>query len=238
VRKVHLIGALVGVLVLALAAAAVASDQFTQSAKVKFSGKKANRSTGVNVTLKATDAGEPGAKPKRASRIVIKLAPGTRINPKASAQCNLPDQAVIEGKCPANSLIGKGVARANVAPLIPSTTEDVRAYASRTGITLLLSDNGEDPSPGQTFVLKARTSKLGVITVNVPELQPLPGVFAVLTDFTLKTTAKSKGKGSKKINLITTPKKCTKKGWTHTVTFSYADGSAKDVRKTKQACRK
>jgi hypothetical protein len=238
VRKVHLIGALVGVLALAMSAVAVASDQFTQSAKVKFSGKKANRSTGVNVTLKATDAGEPGAKPKAASRIVIKLAPGTRINPKASAQCNLSDEQVIAGKCPAKSLIGKGVARANVAPLIASTTEDVKAYASRTGITLLLSDNAADPAPGQTIVLKARTSKFGVINVTVPELQPLPGVFAVLTDFTLKTTAKSKGRGSKKINLITTPKKCTKKGWTHTVTFTYADGSAKDVRKTRQACRR
>lgn len=237
-RKVHLIGALVGVLALVMAAVAVASPQFTQSAKVKFSNNKAKRSTGVNVTLKATDAGEPGAKPKRASKIVIKLAPGSRINPKASAQCNLNDEDVIAGKCPAKSLIGTGVARANVAPLIASTTEDVKAYANRTGIVLLLTDNEADTNIGSTIVLRAKTSKLGVITVTVPELQPLPGVFAVLTDFTLKTKPKSKGRGAKKINLITTPEKCTKKGWTHTVTFSYADGSAKDVRKTKQACRK
>jgi hypothetical protein len=238
VRKVHLIGALVGVLALVMAVTAVASDQFTQSAKVKFSVKKANKSTGVNVTLKATDAGEPGAKPKAASKIVIKLAPGTKINPKASAQCNLTEEQVIAGECPAKALIGTGVARANVAPLIPSTTEDVKAYASKNGITLLLTDNEQDPNIGQTIVLKAKTSSRGVITVTVPELQPVPGVFAVLTDFTLKTKPKSKGSGKKKINLITTPKKCTKKGWTHTVTFTYADGSAKDVRKTKQACKK
>lgn len=237
-RRMHLIGALVGVMALVVAATAVASDQFTQSAKVKFSKQKAGKSTGVNVTLKATDAGEPGAKPKAAKKIVIKLAPGTRINNKAATQCNLNEEDVKAGKCPKGSLIGTGVARANISPVIATTTEDVKAYATRNGIVLLLTDNAEDPNIGSTIVLHAKTSLKGVITVTVPELQPVPGVFAVLTDFTLKTKPKSKGKGAKRKNLITTPRKCTKKGWTHTVTFTYADGSAKDVRKTKQACRK
>ena len=237
-RKVHLIGALVGVLALVIAAVAVASPQFTQNATVKFTKKKANKSTGVSVKLRATDPGEPGGKPKAASRIVIKLAKGTRINNKASAQCNLNDEAVIAGNCPAKSLIGTGVAKANASPLIPTTTEDVKAYASKSGIVLLLSDNAADPAPGQTIVLRAKTTKKGVITVTVPELQPVPGVFVVLTDFSLKTKPKAKGKGKNKVNLITTPKKCTKKGWTHSVTFTYRDGSPKDVRKTKQACSK
>jgi hypothetical protein len=238
VRKVHLIGALVGVLALAISAVAVASPQFTQSATVKMLTKKAGKSTGISAVLRATDAGEPGGKPKEASKIVIKLAPGTRVNKNAAKQCNLGEEDVKAGRCPKRSLIGTGVAKANVYPLVPTTTEDVKAYASRTGIILLLTDNAADPAPAQTLVLKAKVSRFGVITVNVPVLQPLPGVFAVLTDFTLKTRPITKGRGANAIHLIRTPRKCTKAGWTNTVTFTYRDGSAKDVRKTKQACRK
>jgi hypothetical protein len=239
VRKVHLIGAVVGVLALVTAAVATASDQFTQTANVKLTKKKVGKSTGISVALRSTDPGEPGGKPKAASKIVIKLPKGSRINTKASAQCNISEEDVIAGKCPAKSLIGKGQAKANAAPLIPSTTEDVKAYVSKGGIKLLLTDNAADPAQGQTIVLNATVTKKGVITVTVPELQPVPNLFVVLTDFTLKTNPKSKGKGKKKINLITTPTTCKKsKGWVSTTSFTYADGSAKDVIKTKQACSK
>lgn len=238
-RRVHLIGALVGALALVMAAVAVASPQFTQTATTKLTKKKANKSTGVSVNFKATDAGEPGGKPKAASKIVIKLAKGSRIDTRAASRCNLPDEQVVAGRCPAKSLIGTGTAKANAFPLIPSTTEDVKAYNRKGGIVLLLSDNAADPAPGQTIVLRAKATKKGVISVSVPELQPVPGLFVVLTDFSLRTTPESKGKGKKRKNLITTPKTCKKaKGWTHTVTFTYADGSPRDVRKTKQACRK
>lgn len=238
-RKVHLIGALAAVFALALAAVATASDQFTQSAKVQLTKKKAGKPVGVKVALKASDPGEPGGKPKAASRIVIKLPRGTRVNTKAAKQCNLNDEAVIAGKCPRKSLIGKGKAKANVAPLIPTTTEDVKAYAARNGIVLLLSDNAGDPNPGQTIVLRARVSKRGVITVKVPELQPVPGLFAVLTDFNLRTKPVAKGKGKKRKALIQAPRRCNKKkGWVTTTIFNYADNSARDVIRTKQACRR
>jgi hypothetical protein len=223
---------------LAVTAVAVASDQFTQSAKVNLTSKKTGKSVGVKAALRATDPGEEGGKPKAAKKIVIKLPKGTRIDKRAVAQCNLADEDVIAGKCKRKSLIGTGKAKANVAPLIATTTEDVKAYASRQGLVLLLTDNERDPAPAQTIVLRAKATKKGVIKVNVPELQPLPGVFAVLTDFSLKTKPKGKGKGKKRKNFITSPQKCnTRKGWVSTVTFTYVDGSKKDVRKTKQKCR-
>lgn len=241
-----LIAALTVLVALAVTAVAVASDQFTQSAKVqltknkagKTSGIKLGQSVGVKAALKATDPGEPGGKPKAAKQITIKLPKGTRIDKSAVAQCNLSDEDVTAGKCPKKSQIGTGTAKANVAPLIPTTTEDVKAYASKQGLVLLLTDNEADPNPGQTIVLRASASKKGVIKVTVPELQPLPGIFAVLTDFNLQTTPKGKGKGKKRKNFISAPKKCNeKKDWVTKVTFVYADGSPNDVRKTKQQCK-
>lgn len=239
-RKVHLIGALVAAAALALALAAVASasDQFNQSAKVQLTKKKAGKPVGVKVALKATDPGEPGGKPKAAKKITIKLPRGTKVNTRAATQCNLNDEGVTEGRCPRKSLIGKGKAKANVAPLIASTTEDVKAYASKNGIILLLTDNIADPQPAQTLVLRAKVSKRGVITVNVPELQPVPGLFAVLTDFNLRTKPVAKGKGRKRKALIQAPVRCKKKGWVTTTVFNYADGSKRDVIKTKQKCRR
>jgi len=237
VRRTHLIGALVGVLALALAAVATASPQFTQNATVKVAPKKAGSSVGVTAKLRATDAGEPGGKPKAASKIVIKLPKGTRTDTRAVPQCNLNEEDVKAGKCPKRSLVGTGTAKANAFPLIPTTAEDVKAYVSKGGLVLLLTDNAADPAPGQTIVLHATISKKGVIAVTVPELQPVANVFVVLTDFNLKTTPKSKGKGRNKVNLITAPQTCNrKKGWVSTVTFTYRDGSPKDVRRTKQAC--
>lgn len=238
-RKINIIGVLVGVLALAFAAVAAASPQFTQSAKVKLTKAKAGKSTGVLAKLRATDEGEPGGKPKAASRIVIKLPRGTRVNTRAARQCNLSDQQVLEGKCPRRSLIGRGRAKANVWPLIPSTTEDVKAYASKRGIVLLLTDNEADPNPAQALVLHARVTKRGRITVNVPELQPLPGQFAVLTDFALRTKPVSKGRGKRARHLITTPRRCNKRrGWVTTTIFNYADGSARDVIRNRQRCRR
>ena len=83
-------------------------------------------------------------------------------------------------------------------------------------------------------MLKAKLSSRGVLTATVPPLPlPIPGVFAVLTDFKVKIKAKSIGKRI----FVRAPKKCTKKGFTTTTTFRYADGS-REVKKTKQACKK
>lgn len=238
-RRIHIIGALAAVLALALAAVAAASPQFTQHAKVKLTKAKAGKSTGVFTNLRATDPGEPGGKPKAASRIVIKLPRGTRINKRAARQCNLSDQEVIEGKCPRRSLIGRGRAKANVWPLIPSTTEDVRAYASKRGIVLLLTDNEADPAPAQALVLHARVARRGLIVTRVPELQPLPGQFAVLTDFRLRTKPVSRGRGKRQRHLITTPRRCNpRRGWVTTTVFTYADGSPRDVIRNRQRCRR
>lgn len=234
----------VGSAVLALAAlpaTALASTMFTQTATVKLTNPNAGKSSGVFADLSATDPGNPGNKPKAVSRLTLKLPHGTRVDGRGVKQCNgLTDAQILAGACPAESKLNSktGTAKANAYPLIPSSTEDIAAYATKNGVLFALTDNAADPAPAQTLVLRTKLSSRGVLKATVPPLPlPVPGQFAVLTDFTIRLDKHSRLVRGKRRIFVRTPKKCTRKGWTTTTTFTYADGS-RAVRKTKQSCRK
>ena len=242
-RKKLFLGALVGVL--ALVAVPTALAVFSQTAEVKLKTKKTAKPTGVSADLQAQDPDAPGGKPKAASKVVVKLPKGTKYDKRGAAQCNVAaDADVLAGECPPKSVLGTGTAKANASPLIPSTTEDITAYHTKGGVIFRLTDNGDDPAPGQSLVIRAKLSKKGVLTTNVPPFI-VAGVKVVLTDFELELKAKSKkvttGKGKKKkttkVPLLRSPKKCTGT-WTTTVDFTYDDGSTQKGIKTTQPCTK
>jgi hypothetical protein len=238
VQKKHLIVALVGVLMLAFAATAFATAQFKQKVAVKLTKSTAGASTGVNATLATSDPAAPNQKPKGARKITIKLPKGTKTDTKAVKQCNLNDEDVKAGKCPKSSLVGKGSALANAAPLIQpgDTAEDLKIYNKSKGLIFFLTDNAKDPKPGQTLVIKT-TLRKNILTANVPALNVI-GTKVVLTTLVAKIKSKSKGKGKHKRVLIKLPAKCpkSKKGFATTVTHKYDDGST-DKQTVYQKCK-
>lgn len=222
----------------ALPAAALASAQFVQTADVKLTSSEAKTSSGISAKLHAEDPGNPGGKPVALSKLTLKLPSGTRVDKKGVVTCNLANAQVLAGQCPDDSEIGSGTALANGFPLFPSTTEDIKVYATKNGVMFALTDNVQDPRPAQTLVLKAKLSSRGVLTATVPPLPlPIPNQFAVLTDFEVVVKKQSRRVRGKTRVFIRTPKKCTRKGWTTTISFRYADGSKKTI-KDKQSCRK
>jgi|tagenome__1003787_1003787.scaffolds.fasta_scaffold20664392_2 hypothetical protein len=232
-RRLAVMGA--GVLVVALPAAALASAQFKQTAPVKLTNPTAGASTGITANLVSSDAGNPGNKPKALTKLTLKLPAGTHVDGKGVKQCNgLTNAQILAGQCPKKSSLGKGTAKANGFPLIPTTTEDIASYATKNGVLFALTDNVKDPMPAQTLVLKGKLSSRGVLTASVPPLPlPIPGQFAVLTNFKVKINAKSIGKHV----FLRAPKNCTKKGFKTVASFKYADGSKFSVT-TKQGCKK
>ena len=233
--RLALVAALVAV---AIPATALASAQFKQTASVKLSSSEANTSSGINATLHSEDPGNPGGKPVALSKLTLKLPSGTRVDKRGVVECNLANALVLAGRCPDASGLGSGTAKANGFPLIPSTTEDIKVYATKGGVMFALTDNAQDPAPAQTLVLRAKISSRGVLTATVPPLPlPIPGQFAVLTDFKVKVKRASRTVRGKTRVFIRTPKRCTKRGWTTTTSFRYADGS-KTTKKNKQSCRK
>jgi len=243
VRKVHLIGALVGALALAISAVAVASPQFKQTVKAKYTTNKAKQPAGLSVNLSATDPGAvpPGAQPG-VKTLKITFS-GAAIDFKAAKQlCTLPkDQAE---SCPGASKIGSGTASANLVGTNATTGQKtvtqglgqtVGAYAVSGGIYLIVKGT----SLPTTAILKATLSKKGVLSVNVErDLPVIPGGNKiVLTDFAVKINKITKGKGKSRKEFITTPSCGKSKKFKIVSNFNYDDGSKKKITTT-QKCKK
>ncbi len=238
-RKVHLIGALVGVLALSLAAVAVASPQFKQTASLKYSTKKAQQPAGVSAELHATDPGAvpPGNQPGvNTLKITFK---GAKANTKVGKLCTLPkDQA---DRCPSNTRVGTGTASANLVGINAATgqptvnaglKQTVAAYQTSGGFYFVVK--GVDIQ--STAILKAGLSSKGVLSVNVErDLPKLPGGNKiVLTDFQVSIKKVTKGSGKKRKALVTTPKCPKSKKFSITAAFNYTDGSKKSVTATQK----
>jgi len=238
-----LIGALVGVLALAVCGVAVAATVGTFSGT--YTVKKIKSSSGFKVGITSSEDGVAGSKPSNPVRnTVLKFAPGSKIDPSVVPYCTASATEVQNTKgtaCPAGSKIGAGEAEAitGFGAGIDPVKEDIVAYNRKGGLFLLLTPQG---AIGQTAVLESKLSGLK-LTTPVPPFC-LPGGSppacengeAVLTKFDLTTLKKSKGRGAKKKNYITTPPKCTKKGWVTSFTVTYKDGTSEtDTAKT--ACK-
>lgn len=241
-RKVHLIGVMVGALALAISAVAVASPQFKQTVKAKYTTKKAQKPAGLSINLSATDPGAnpPGAQPG-VKTLKITFS-GAAINYKAATLCKVPkDQAE---SCPGKTKIGTGTAKANLVgtntatgqkTVVPNLAQTVSVYAVSGGLYLVVKGT----TLPTTAILKATLSKKGALSVNVErDLPVIPGGNKiVLTDFAVKINKLTKGKGKKLKSFITTPKCGKSKKFTIKSNFVYDDGSKKNIT-TKQKCSK
>jgi hypothetical protein len=240
VRKVHLIGAVVGVFVLALAAVAVASPQFKQTASLKYTVKKAEKPAGVSAELHATD---PGAVPTGNQPGVTTLKinfKGAKANTKVGKLCTKPKTEA--DRCPANTKVGDGTASANLVGTNSTTgqtqvtvglAQTVDAYQTKGGFYFVV----KGVTIQSTAILKATLSSKGVLSVNVArDVPPIFGNKIVLTDFKVNIKKVTTGKGKKQKALITTPKCPKSKKFTVVADFKYTDGTSKKVT-AKQACK-
>jgi hypothetical protein len=244
------VGALVGVLALAVAAIALAdtSQTYTQ----KFSKNKAKASVGTVFSTDSTDTSNTANnnQPKAVRTFNIKFPAGTAVNYKAVPVCKASDDDMIQagGKpaCP-KSVIGSGSAKVRL-PFANSgdINATVTAFNNKNALVLYV-----DPSPiAQPIILRPKFKgklKNGptLSTVVPPNCLPpasnqggqcqtngQPGQEAILVHFDLTTKAKKKGKNI----LIRAPKTC-KKTWTFKATLKYADRTSKSIT-SKQKCKR
>jgi hypothetical protein len=257
------IGALAGVLTLALAAVAIAasgtSGTTVQNYEQTFSAKKPKKSTGTTFSTSSIDEQNPNNKqPKRVTNFDITFPPGTKINNKAIPRCRAtqndfasaqnPDDA-----CPKGSRIGrpgtKGDGGVKARLKFPGSAEingEVFAYNANKGLLLFVNLS----SANQTLLLKPKFRGRRLLT-TVPHTCVPPGTpangcrdnqgnvsEAILTSFDLKTLPKSKGRGKKKKQLITTPGSCPSSGsWKFEANIKYGDGTSLKIPET-SPCRK
>jgi hypothetical protein len=244
VRKL-LIGALTGVVVLAVAAVAMAVT--TTTYEQTYTTKKKNTSTGTAFkTTSSADQGdnpENNDQPKSTRQFNITFPAGTKVNTTTVPQCK-GVQEDADTPCPKNTQVGSGSAVVKL-PLagINDVNATVTAYNRKNGLILYVNPQGANP-----VYLYPKFKGLKLKTAVPPTCIPpasnqggqckksdgSQGQEAVLTSFDLKVKAFKKGKKT----YIKTPPKCPKSGaWTFKAQVVYSDNSTVN-RTAKSKCKK
>jgi hypothetical protein len=235
-----IVGAVIGVLALALAAIAMGAtvQNYTQT----FTAKKPSKSTGTSFSTDSTDEANTGRnkQPKRTTNFDITFPKGTVVNYKAVKTCSATEEDFTNAENPDDACPGAKIGNGDVKARLPiNGTDDltgtVTAYNGKG--KLLLWVVVQSPIGNQTLLItgKLKSSKKSTtLKTPVPPSCVPPGIptndckdgegnpqYAILTSFTLKTKAFKKGK----LIYMATPAKCTGKKWTFNAAIKYDDGS-------------
>jgi gas vesicle protein len=236
VRKL-LIGALVGTVVLAVAAIAYAATQTTYSQK--YTNNKVNRSAGTVFKTSSIDEANTAEnqQPKKTRKLVITFPAGTKFDQGVKPYCAQlhEDQDKV---CPDKTKIGSGTAEVRLKfPGTAPIPADVTAYNRKKGLWLYVVPSVAGQAP---VVIKPNFKGLKLIT-NLKALCVLNDCpkngEAVLTKFELKTNAYRKGKGKKTRFFLRTPRTCPKNGWKFTGDWTYDDKTT-EHKTSFQKCKK
>ena len=220
---------------LALLAAipATAAVRSEHTLTLKLSAKTPKKSTGATITTSRTIT--PPA--LRVTKIVFALPAGTKFNTAAATRCSvevLRDRGA--AGCRANSAIGGGTAAALTGTPLDPIRQQVAVYATTTGLAAILTGL-------QTAVLPLKL-KDNKITVVLPRICRPPGALPdcatgdiLLKELDIKLDAKTKGTGSKRKRLITSPATCVGGKWRSSATYTFSNGDT-EVRRSNTNCRR
>jgi hypothetical protein len=236
-----IVGAVIGVLALALTAIALADT--VQNYSQTFSAKKVSTSTGTSFSTDSSDEANTGRnkQPKRTTEFDITFPKGTLVNYKTVKVCSATEEDFTNADNPDSACPGSKIGSGNVKARLPinntaDLTGTVTAYNGKG--KLLLWVVVQSPIGNQTLLItgKLKSSKSSTtLKTPVPPSCVPPGIpsndckdgngtpqYAILTSFTLKTKAFKK----KKLVYMATPPKCTGGKWTFSANITYDDGTA------------
>jgi hypothetical protein len=242
--------ALAGVLTLAMTAIAFAASETSgttvQNYDQSYSQKKIKKSTGTTFQTSSTDEqNQRNKQPKRVTNFDITFPTGSKIDNKAAPQCKADENDFAQASdpddaCPRGSRIGTGeVAARTPFNGVADFTGTAYAYNANKGLLLFVNIQ----SANQTLLLKPKFRGRKLLTTvphtcippNIPQndCKDASGTSqeAILTNFELKTTAKSRGRGRDRRNLIQTPSTCNpSNGWIFQADIKYADATKVSIR--------
>lgn len=213
-----LLGGALAVLVLS---PALASPQFASTFEMTHSPARANSSAGIDTLMTWSDPGEPGAKPKRVTRIKLLFNPGTKIDTAAVRRCTASDAAVLRqgGRaCPSASKIGAATSKLTTTAGPPAQTA-IKFFNARRQIIVVVR------ASGRTLAVYRDDIKGSTVTVNLD----LPSSLSLL-ELHARIGPLSRGRGKKRKVYFRNPSTCPASGqWTTTVVFTYGDGSVEQL---------
>lgn len=201
-----------------------------QNAVAQFTEQRPASSTGLHIGIDYRNPNDPSAKPFAVQRILTTLAPGTRIDTSAPAQCTLSDaQLMANGArdCPGASIVGSGKVSLSSRTADPDLNTDVTLINNANELIFLV----ETATTPTTRMLIRSPIRGNTISNEVPRLPggPPDGTLAIRTvDLTIG--AVSRRDGAQVRNYITTPPVCPASNRVGgSVAFTYFDGVSQTV---------
>lgn len=235
-RKV-LIGVSVGAVALIVAAVAMGATVQTITSSVSTgSGKpKANKHGTLKITISAQDqANQPSQQPNPARQIDFGLPKGLTLDTKAANKCSASDTDFQNNAnaCPSNTKVATGSAVVNTGlnPPVTRINASVTGYNGGSQLILYVVPQGAQPivirakitgKPSSGQHLKTNITPNCIPPGKPTDSPPCQGREAPIESFTLQTLSKHKGSGSKRHDLVTTPKTCPKAGWKFSVKVTF-----------------
>jgi hypothetical protein len=226
-----LLGAVVGAVVLATAAIAIAATKTTF--RDRFTSNRTAHAVGTRLSFtsvgdKATNNRQPGL----LKELRFTFPKGTRIDYRARAVCGTFD-ASATAPCPSNTVLGGGSAALRMKfAKSQSIPAGVTAYNRRGGMWLFVTPKVSSLDP----ILMRATFRGRTLVVPVPrrcvDYNCVRNGDARFTRFTLATRTFNSGTRT----YIRTPSSCPTAGWKFVGRFKFANGS--HTKERLQKCRK
>jgi hypothetical protein len=228
----------------AFALAGVALGEFRQSSQVTLTTHIAGHSTGIAAHVSSSDATAPGAKPKRALKLVIAFPAGTHFNLGTGLvrTCTLTDTQLTRAfgpTCPSRSQIGTGSAFVNALPMatVQNVEAKVKAFVHGSHSLIIMLFNDPKLLPGTPPIILHATTSGSRLVVRFPRVvygksrkYKFAGVTAVIVS--LKLNVPAMGTGSQ---ALITAGTCTSSRFVVSSRFTYADHTTAVVR-TRSRC--
>ena len=221
--------------------AGVAIARFHQSSRVALTTDRAGHSTGFTAQLSSTDATAPGAKPKRATRLVIAFPANTRFNLGTSLAraCTLSDKQLTKPfgpSCPRSSQIGTGSAMINALPMatVQNVRAKVKAFVHGADSVLIVLAGDQKLLPGTPPIIIHATVSGSRLTLRLPHVvygrgkgkyKSFAGITAVIVSLKLNVPAMGSG-----ADALLTAGACTHGRFVVSSSFTYADHTTMRLR--------
>jgi hypothetical protein len=225
--------ALIGALAVAVAAHAAVSQSFT----LTYSSTKPGTSTGFHNVDSLSDpanhtAGQEGKPKAGASRVVIRLAPGTKFDTTVPKRCTASIARIIgtRGTACRSSQVGSGTIVRDGRPSFGVLTEKVTAFNAKDSLILYL----DHPQPGAGRQVMIGKLKGATLDTTVP--QAGDGYRIYLTSFDVTIKPLSKRIDGHRRNYVTAPRTCPRSGFWKTVGTFYFTNGKKAVRTSSTSC--
>jgi hypothetical protein len=211
-----------------------------QNASLTFTTTAPGSPSGLGLAIDYRDPANPEGKPHAVQKLVLRLAPGSKIDTGVPGQCKASDGEFAQqgaSACPSESKLGVGQTEFDsggaTEPRIVKT--DVTMFNNEAQLILLFETTNQ---PTQVRVAARSTIEDATITTNVPPLPGAPPPDPYLAVKTVRETFETvtRGSGDSVRSYVTTPAACPARGyWTNTLEFTYRNGVTQTV-PTKAPC--